>query len=342
MKLLFYSLYFNGVAQGFTILHKNSQRSSVRYSSPPNGAAALENNDAWKAQKTEEATAFENTAVAVDSNELPVSPTEQQKSRNLLFLQSLGAITGRGEFATNDQRLAALESLQALQGIPSTSNIIGRWELVYSTTQLFRSSPFFMASRAVCATDRQAQQYNWFCDMHRKALAVSTIGAVRQIVSDDRLVSEFEVTAGAVPFVSSYSGGWPVTIDGAIVSSADIIQTNTNTDTISWSLWMDTVEIKGSNLPGIRQILDSGRVKLETRRLANVLEQTNYNTPRPLFVTTYLDDTFRISRDQDDNMFLYVKTSDSTKPTDYSGKESDLGLLALLGGFNDAVTQFYL
>ena len=43
------------------------------------------------------------------------------------------------------------------------------------------------------------------------------------------MVNEFEVKAGAVPFLSdftpfSYSGALPVTVDGAIVSFADVTQ----------------------------------------------------------------------------------------------------------------------
>ena len=42
------------------------------------------------------------------------------------------------------------------------------------------------ASARACA----AEPYAGFCDMHRLALAISTIGKVRQVVSDDRIVSE--------------------------------------------------------------------------------------------------------------------------------------------------------
>merc|ERR1711988_392523 len=91
----------------------------------------------------------------------------------------------------------------------------GTWELVYCSTQLFRQSPFFMAGRSTCTTEVQIAQYNWFCDMHRKALAISQIKNVRQIITDTLLISEFEVEVGAIPFLNdftpfSYSGGWPV------------------------------------------------------------------------------------------------------------------------------------
>lgn len=106
---------------------------------------------------------------------------------------------------------------------------------------------------------------------------------------------------------------------------------------------MDTVEIKGSNLPGVRQALDAG-LKLQSRELAKLLEDTidSYETPKPMFKTTYLSETMRISRDQDGKVFVYTKSSDRTTPTDYSNDMADLGVSKLLEGFNDSILKFYL
>ena len=64
--------------------------------------------------------------------------------------------------------------------------------------------PFFAAGRAVCADGAEAARYDWLCEQHRAALSIATIGAVRQIVSDDKIVSEFETAAGAVPFLTDF------------------------------------------------------------------------------------------------------------------------------------------
>lgn len=269
----------------------------------------------------------------------------------LAALLRIAASSGRGEFANNDQKDKASELIAVLEKnnpTPEPTNnpmINGRWELVYSSSQLFRSSPFFMAGRAVCSTKDQADQYDWFCDMHRQALAISNIGTVRQVISPTLMVSEFEVKVGAVPFLSdftpfSYGGGLPFTIDGSIVSQADITPT---ADGKSWELLMDTVQIKGSNVPGLRSILDNG-LQLQSRGLGSFLENNldGYTNPRPTFETTYLTDSIRISRDQDGKVFVYAKESEDSKSTDYGKVEADLGLLKLLGGFNDAVTKFYI
>jgi hypothetical protein len=270
----------------------------------------------------------------------------------LTALLQIAASTGRGEFAKPGQKNEAEKLISILElnnptpGPTKDDRVYGTWELLYSSTQLFRSSPFFMAGRAVCTTADQAQQYDWFCDMHRKALAISSIGPVRQIVSPSSLVSEFEVTVGAIPFFNwtpftpfPYSGGLPFTIDGAIVSSADITATG---DGSAWELYMDTVQIRGSNVPGLRRFLDDG-LQLNSRDLASFLEDNvnGYTTPRPMFKTTYLSEKLRISRDQDGKVFVYVKVSDDTSPTDYSRVEADLGLLKFLEGLNDNIIKYY-
>lgn len=279
-------------------------------------------------------------AAAVSSSSLRV---EQLKTSILLK----AAVSDRGQSATESEKaqmekqIRELELLNPDPSPTSSSNIQGTWELCYSSTQLFRSSPFFMAGRAVCQTEDEAKRYDWFCDMHRAALAISVIGKVRQVISPTRMVSEFEVKAGAVPFLSdltpfSYSGGLPVTIDGAIVSSADIKPIEEGT---AWQIYMDTVEIKGSNMPLVRNILDSG-LRLESRNLATLLEENvpSYETPRPVFRTFYLDDNLRISRDQDGKVFVYAKVSDKMEPTNYAEEENgmskaDLGIGNLLDGF---------
>jgi hypothetical protein len=281
------------------------------------------------------------------------------KSKNLMSeseagdakmnLMLIASATDRGQIASSLEKDAAMRLIETLESgntcAAPASLSTGTWELVYSSTQLFRSSPFFMAGRAVCSTPDQAQQYDWFCDMHRAALAISTIGKVRQIISPERMTSEFEVKVGAIPFLSdftpfAYSGGWPVVIEGSIVSSADV---ETIDGGKAWELHMDTVEIKGSNLPGLRQVLDQG-LKLQSRGLAKVLEDNvpNYETPKPVFKTTYLDNLIRISRDQDDKVFVYRKISEDMEPTNYSSVMSDLGIAKLLEGFNDAVAKVYI
>lgn len=94
-------------------------------------------------------------------------------------------------------------------------------------------------------------------------------------------------------------------LDGAIVSTADVKMTSDS----EREIYMDTVEIKGSNVPGLRSILDMDNSKLRSRVLSKILEDSvdSYVTPRPVLRTTFVDDSMRIVRDEDDNVFVYVR-----------------------------------
>jgi len=181
--------------------------------------------------------------------------------------------------------------------------------------------------------------------MHRASLSISKINRVRQIISSDRLISEFEVSAGTIPFLASlpvpralrYSGGLPFSITGAIVSSADIVDKRSDT----MELLMDTVDIKGSNIPGLRQMFDSG-LKLQSRGLSKFLSDSfpsTYSVPKPVFRITYVDEDIRISRDQDNKVFVYSKVSDEAAQTDYGETPSDFGITNLIKGLSILIPQ---
>ena len=133
------------------------------------------------------------SAFPVEPAEQPAETTTivddeaQAQRRTALTSDLLGLAAGcnRGEAATEADRTNARALISELEGLgspialpTSSPECKGTWELIFSDTQLFRSSPFFMAGRAVCADGSQADQYDWFCDMHRAALAISTIGKV--------------------------------------------------------------------------------------------------------------------------------------------------------------------
>ena len=130
--------------------------------------------------------------------------------------------------------------------MPSAVSSVGRWSMIYSTSPegLFRSSPFFQTARAVCKTGDEASKFSWFCEMHRKALAISRIGRVEQVIKEDgEVVNEFNTIVGSVPFVGKgiYSGGLPLQIEGCIVSTGTIDE-DENGDL---NVGMKSVRIKG-------------------------------------------------------------------------------------------------
>lgn len=257
-------------------------------------------------------------------------------TRTALLLKA--AASSRGQSASSAalradvaELAAALESTAAP---PTLDMACGRWALAFCETQLFRSSPFWMAGRATCTDGDEARRYEWFCEMHRAATGVSEIGAVRQLISRDLLVSEFETTVAAFPAA-------PLTVTGTIVSAAEIVGVVEAEGALTFELLQDTVEVKGSNVPGLRTALDAG-LKLDSRALADALAGAGAlpDVPRPMFLTTYVDDCIRISRDLPDrNLFIYVKESDDPTPTSFEDVSADLGLVKLFSGLFGALSQ---
>jgi hypothetical protein len=128
------------------------------------------------------------------------------------------------------------------------------------------------------------------------------------------------------------------------VSTADAAPSSSDNNAAEWELYIDTVEIKGLNVPILRNLLDSENVALRSLDLSKVLKDNvdGYEVPRPVLRTTYVDNGMRIVRDVDDNVYVYGRVSDSEVPTDYSGVMPNLGVSSLLEGFNDAMAKIYL
>ena len=217
-------------------------------------------------------------------------------------LLALAARTARGELATEAERLQGLDLVTRLEAynpipFPATDALVcGAWELVWSSTYLFKSSPFFLAARAVCTTSQQAEQFNLFCRLHREALAFTQIGKVTQRITPGLIVSEFATTGAMVP-------GLPVAVKGTIQSTAEIVERSEFT----WTLLMDRVRIKEntSNVPVLRGFLN-GFAGLDSRALSSALEAAvGLQAPRPVVYHSYVDTHMRVMRDQDDAVFVF-------------------------------------
>lgn len=250
---------------------------------------------------------FESSATATEASSAvdagaPPLPYLAERRPLKTGLLALAARTCRGEIGSAEEREQGLQLCSNLEtynptDAPATSELIlGTWELVWASTYLFKSSPFFLAARAVCAEGPEADRFNLFCRLHREALAFTNIGKVTQTVTPTSLVSEFQTSVAVLP-------GLPVVVKGTIQSSAEI---SSRTDDL-WTLYMDKVRIKSgsSNVPVLSGLLD-GFQGLDSRALSSVLEAAiSLKSPRPVVRCTYVDTHMRIFRDQDGEAFCW-------------------------------------
>jgi hypothetical protein len=188
--------------------------------------------------------------VTVDENEEDALIRDALK-RELLLLAS---VTNRGEYASPEERNIVIDLVTQLEALNPTaepaSNCAGEWDLCLSSTQFFRSSPFFQAIRVAVGDDNKQLAHNGF-ELHDRATSNSRVGRVRQTITSDRLVSEVDLEVGLAP-------GIPIKVKGTVVTTASLKVASADL----WELQVETTKVKGSNIPFLNQILEEN-VNLE-------------------------------------------------------------------------------
>jgi hypothetical protein len=262
-------------------------------------------------------------SVTVDDKEEDALIRDDLK-RELLLLAS---VTNRGLFANKDERGLVLDLVSQLEALNPTANpashCYGEWELCFSSTQLFRSSPFFQAIRIAVGDDNKQLAENGFT-LHDRATAGSRIGRIRETLTPDTLTSEVDLEVGVLP-------GLPFRVKGTVVTTASMKIVSDKT----MELQVQTTKIKGSNIPIVNQIIedqlqlelpvgdiyssikgDIPVIPMQVRCCRNSIEKVanyhpNYSHDLSVVIslvqTFYVDESMRIARDIDENFFVYTR-----------------------------------
>ena len=274
----------------------------------------------------------EEKQVLVDENEEDALIRDELK-RELLLLAST---TNRGEYATSEERDIVIDLVNQLEALNPTAepaaHCEGDWDLCLSSTQFFRSSPFFQAIRVAVGDENRAIAENGF-DLHDRATSTSRVGRVRQIISSNKLVSEVELEVGTFP-------GIPIRVRGTVVTTASLQVSSAE----KWDVRVETTQVKGSNIPILNQFMDDLNFELPVGEIYNTvqgktpvvpmkvsavqrleyLHATSVETPTNLRISTllyiciprlsvstnqtfYVDESIRITRDIDDNFFVFCR-----------------------------------
>lgn len=230
--------------------------------------------------------------VVVDSNEADVLIRDALK-RELLVLAS---VTDRGEYATKEEQNIIIDLVSQLEALNPTaepaSNCQGEWDLCLSSTQFFRSSPFFQAIRAALGDENSAVANNFF-DLHDKATSNSRYGRIRQRITSDKLVSEVDLVVGLAP-------GVPVRIQGTVVTTSDLKVISSD----AMEVYVTATQVKGSNIPIFNQFMDDLKFELP---IGSIYTSIQGKVPAVFLRTYYVDNAIRITRDSDDNFFVFTR-----------------------------------
>lgn len=132
-------------------------------------------------------------------------------------------------------------------------------------------------------------------DIHDRATTASRVGKVRQIIDEgnSELVSEYELSVGLMP-------GLPIRVKGTVVTSAELRVIAPET----WELKVKGTRVKGSNVPFFDQFLDDNAVELP---VGDFYQTVSGGVPIAVLKTFYVDEALRITRDVDDNFFVFTR-----------------------------------
>ena len=213
--------------------------------------------------------------------------------RELLLLSS---VSNRGDYCSLEEQSLLIDLVSQLEALNPTKNpayhMEGEWDLCLSSTQSFRSSPFFQTIRAAMGDENRQLIENVF-DLHDRATSVSRVGRIRQTISGQRLVSEVDLEVGLTPGIPIRMKGTVQTTASMKVVSPDMFETQ-----------IQSTLVIGSNIPILNQFLEDPKMQLPVGDIYGIV------LGKPPSVTTrtfYVDEGLRIVRDVDDNFFVFTR-----------------------------------
>jgi len=214
--------------------------------------------------------------------------------RELLLLAS---VTDRGSYASREEQDIIVDLVTQLEALNPTVDPArecwGEWDLCLTDTQVFRSSPFFQAVRAMFGGEDAAIAENAF-DMHEKSTSVGKVGRVRQTLTEGgEIVSKVDLEVGLFP-------GMPFRVKGTVVTTAQLDVVGPE----SWEVTVQSTTVKGSNVPFLDQFLDDYPIEVP---VGDIYGMIRGEVPVAVMKTFYVDEGIRITRDVDDNIYVFSR-----------------------------------
>ncbi len=191
----------------------------------------------------------------------------------------------------------------------SKDSLSGEWELIYSTVELFRSSPFFLSIEK--ALDNEFKS-NLFFKLHQLqvgSFGISTVGRIFQKIDFDKkeFISTFDTTIFGLTTIPIL--GWfkiLPTFGGRVITLAD------NLILRDGILEMNLQKTKVSTVDGLNRIPIFSKLLMDrwypVRELWEILPW-NKESPSCQVKVVFLDEEIRIMKDTYGSIFIYIRTS---------------------------------
>ena len=202
-----------------------------------------------------------------------------------------------------------VEALLPLSEEITESSIEGEWELIYSTVELFRSSPFFLAIEKALNDKSKSDLFFKLHLLQVGSFGLSTVGRVGQYLDFNKgeMISTFDTTIFGLTTIPIL--GWfklLPTFGGRVTTLANELQLKDNI------LSMDLEKTKVSEVDGLGKIPFFNSILMErwypVKAVWNLLPWNKEN-PNCEINVIYVDEDLRINQDLHGALFVYIRPS---------------------------------
>ena len=232
-------------------------------------------------------------------------------------LYQISAITDRGQrlnpFVSPmyQEKLKEMEQLvndlEKQNSEISEEKLSGEWELIYSTVELFRSSPFFLAIEKALNDEFKSNLFFKLHQLQVGSFGLSTIGRIAQNIDFDKkeFLSTFDTTIFGLTTIPIL--GWfklLPTFGGRVITLADDLILEDKV------LKMNLKKTKVSKVDGLNKIpLFSTLLMERWYPVKEVWEKLPWNKQSPSCEVSviYLDDEVRVMKDIYGSTFVYIR-----------------------------------
>ena len=191
----------------------------------------------------------------------------------------------------------------------SEEKLSGEWELIYSTVELFRSSPFFLAIEKALNDEFKSKLFFKLHQLQVGSFGLSTIGRIAQNIDFDKkeFISTFDTIIFGLTTIPIL--GWfklLPTFGGRVITLADELVLKDN------SIKMSLQKTKVSKVEGLNKIPIFSKILMDRwYPVKEVWEKLPWNKESPSceVYVIYLDEDLRIMKDIYGSIFIYIRPS---------------------------------
>ena len=189
----------------------------------------------------------------------------------------------------------------------SKSGLSGEWELIYSTVELFRSSPFFLAIEKALNNEFKSNLFFKLHQLQVGSFGLSTIGRVSQNIDFEKkeFISTFDTIIFGLTTIPIL--GWfklfP-TFGGRVITLADNLILEDNL------LQMNLIKTKVSEVDGLNKIPVLSKLLMDKwYPVKEVWAKLPWNKEVPSceLAILYLDEDLRVMKDIYGSIFIYIR-----------------------------------